>query len=160
MKLLSIGAGGVVVGLCVAGTLAGCGGGSSPSPAPSTSSPSSSAAATPTVTVTASAAVNYRQQYLADVQPWDAAVLEARGTGLTSGAAHAAGRAAVATARKLLTQSWPAADESDVHTLAVAFDTLNEDIVSDNLTKYENDGTTLNADTNVVRAELGLASIR
>jgi hypothetical protein len=103
--------------------------------------------------------VNYGQQYLADVEPWDAALLGARGTGLTSGRAHAAGRAAVATARKLLSQSWPAADKSDVHALAVAFDTLNEDIVSDNLTKYNDDGTTLNADTNVVRAELGLPSI-
>ncbi|HEY1914876.1 MAG TPA: hypothetical protein VGH27_04800 [Streptosporangiaceae bacterium] len=118
--------------------------------------------ATPTVTVTASAsaAVNYGQQFLADVEPWNVAAADAHGAGLDSTAARAAGQQAVDTARKLLDQSWPTADESDVHALALAFDTLNEDIVVDNQTKYLNDGIALNADANVVRAELGLPSIR
>lgn len=148
--------------LLAAVALAGCV--SSGTPAPSstpTSAPaasSSTAVASPAATTTAT--VNYRQQYLADVQPWQTAAKRAAGTGLASAAARAAGRAAVAAARRLLTQTWPASDRSDIHTLAVAFDLLNEDIVADNLTNYENDGAKLNADTNVVRADLGLPSIR
>ncbi len=110
---------------------------------------------------TTSPAINYGRQYLADVAPWVAAAKRASGSGtLTAPAALAAGRQAVAAARQLLRQTWPASAESHIHSLAVEFDTVNEDIVENNVPKYENDGTTLNADANVVRAELGLPSIR
>ena len=89
-----------------------------------------------------------------------AALAAAHGDGLGSSQARAAGRQAVATARKLLRQSWPASAHGDVHALAVAFDTIDADIASDNVAKFENDGTKLNADANVVRAELGLPSIK
>lgn len=147
------------------GVLAGCSSGTAgPLPSPTTG-PASPAATTsapsPNAAPATSASVDYAHQYLADVAGWDAAAKRAAGSGtLTAPKAIAAGRAAVATARKLLTQTWPASMQNDVHTLAVAFDTLNEDIASDNLTKYLSDGTTLNADTNVVRAELGLPSIK
>jgi hypothetical protein len=162
----------MLAGLGLAGgALAGCSSGSAgPSPSPTTGTaspaattapPSSSAVPTPSASASASASVDYARQYLADVAGWDTAVKRAAGSGtLTAPKAHQAGQAAVAAARKLLTQTWPASMRSDIHALAVAFDTLNEDIASDNLSKYENDGTTLNADTNVVRAELGLPSIR
>lgn len=152
-------------GALAGGALAGCdsrAAGSSPSPTTGTASPAAITAPPSTSAVPATPApVNYRQQYLADIAGWDAAVKRAAGSGsLTATAAHKARRAAVATARKLLSQTWPASIQGDIHALAVAFDTLNEDIASDNLSKYENDGTRLNADTNVVRAELGLPSIR
>jgi hypothetical protein len=150
-----------------AGALTGCdSSGATPTPSPTTGTASPAATTAPPGTsavpaTSVPASVNYKQQYLADIAGWDTAVKRAAGSGsLTAAAARKAGRAAVATARKLLSQTWPASMQSDIHALAVAFDTLNEDIVSDNLSKYENDGTTLNADTNVVRAELGLPSIK
>ena len=138
-------------------TLAGCGG--SPTPAPTVTVTASSPATTP-VTPASSPATDYSGQYLSDIAPWQAAIRAAAGGGLASARARAAGRAAVLAARRMLGQTWPAGARADVHTLAVAFDTLNEDIAADNLSKYESDGTTLNADTNVVRADLGLPSIK
>jgi hypothetical protein len=79
---------------------------------------------------------------------------------LTSPQALAAGQAAAATARLLLVQTWPAANESDIHALAADFEVINEDIEADALAKYESDGTNLNAAANVVRAELGLPPIK
>jgi hypothetical protein len=150
-----------------AGALTGCtSGGASPSPSPTTGTASPAATTSAPATSAApsaspSASVNYAQQYLADIAGWQTAVKAAAGAGsLTAPKALAAGRAAVATARKLLSQTWPTSMQSDIHALAVAFDTLNEDMVSDNRSKYLNDGTTLNADTNVVRAELNLPSIK
>ena len=68
--------------------------------------------------------------------------------------------AAAATARRLLVQTWPASDEADIHALAEDFELINADIEADDLAKYESDGTNLNAAANVVRAELGLPSVR
>jgi hypothetical protein len=150
-----------------AGALTGCGSGAAgPSPSPTTGTASPAATTAPpspsAVPATSTpASVNYAHQYLADQAGWAAAVKQAAGSGsLTATKAREAGRAAVRTARKLLSQTWPSSMQSDIHALAVAFDTINEDIASDNLSKYESDGTTLNADTNVVRAELNLPSIR
>ncbi len=103
--------------------------------------------------------LDYGQQFLTDVQPWNVALAAVGHAGLKSPAAVAAGQQAVVASGHLLNQSWPAADEGDVHALAVQFATLNEDIMTDNETKFLNDATTLNADANVVRAELGLPSI-
>jgi len=116
-----------------------------------------STTAVPTTTV---APADYGQQFLADVAPWDAALTRARGRGLASPQALAAGQAAAATARRLLVQTWPASDEADVHVLATDFELINADIEADDLAKYESDGTNLNAAANVVRAELGLPSVR
>jgi hypothetical protein len=128
-----------------------------------TSPPATTTTTVPTTTVaptTTVVAVNYGQQFLADVAPWDAAAAKARGRGLTSPQALAAGQAAAATARLLLVETWPAADESDIHALAADFEVINEDIEADALAKYESDGTNLNAAANVVRAELGLPPIK
>jgi hypothetical protein len=104
--------------------------------------------------------VNYGHRFLDDESGWNAATKAAVNAGLTSPKALFAGRQAVRTAHLLLTQSWPAADVSDIHALAAQFDLINEDIQADDLTKYLADGTQLNADANVVRAELGLPAIR
>jgi hypothetical protein len=123
-------------------------------------SPPAATSTTAVPATTVAPAVNYGQQFLADVAPWDAALTRARGRGLTSPQAHAAGQAAAATARRLLVQTWPASDEADIHALAEDFELINADIEADDLAKYESDGTNLNAAANVVRAELGLPSVR
>jgi len=125
--------------------------------------PSSSSTVAPTSTAaptTTAVAVNYGQQFLADVAPWNAATAKVDGAGLNSPAARAAGQAAAATARALLAQSWPATDEADIHNLATQFEIINEDIEVDNRAKFENDGPNLNAAANVVRADFGLPAVR
>jgi hypothetical protein len=107
------------------------------------------------------AAVNYAQQFLTDVGPWNAATADLNSSDtLTSQAVITAANEAVVSARSLLGQSWPPTAEADVHTFAVALDTINEDVQEDNFPKFRSDLTTLDADANVVRADLGLPSIR
>ena len=60
----------------------------------------------------------------------------------------------------MLTQAWPSADEPDIHNLGVEFETIDADIAAHNVPKFRDDVTTLDADANVVRAELGLAAIK
>jgi hypothetical protein len=107
------------------------------------------------------AAVNYGRQFLTDVAPWNAATANLNSSdGLTSQAVITAANEAVVAARSLLGQSWPSAAQADVHAFAVELDTINEDVREDNLTKFRDDVTTLDADANVVRADLGLPSIK
>ena len=80
--------------------------------------------------------------------------------GLTSQAVITAANEAVVAARSLLGQSWPPNAQADVHAFAVQLDTINEDVQDDNLPKFRDDVTTLDADANVVRADLGLPSIK
>ena len=123
---------------------------------------SSSANVAPTSTAvptTTARAVDYGQQFLADVTPWNAATARINGAGFASPAARAAGQEAAAAARALLAQSWPPTDEADIHNLATQFEIINEDIEADNLAKFENDGPNLNAAANVVRADFGLPAI-
>jgi hypothetical protein len=121
--------------------------------------------AAPTTTTTAAAttttaATNYGQQFLTDVGPWNASTKDLNSSdGLTSQAVITAGQEAVISARSLLQDTWPANAESDIHTFAIALDTINEDVQEDNLAKFRNDVTSLDADANVVRADLGLPSI-
>jgi len=156
---------GFALAAAATGMLAGCGGGSggssslpaarSAGPAASTSAPARGA------TPSASPPAGYAQQYLSDVSGWTTAIKRAAGSGsLASAQARAAGQAAVAAARKLLSQTWPARVQGDVHTLAAAFDTINEDIVAGNAARYDNDGIRLNTDANMTRAELGLPAVR
>jgi hypothetical protein len=92
--------------------------------------------------------------------PWNAATARlVSSDGLTSPAVITAAHEAVVSARSLLGQSWPSKAQGDVHTFAVALDTINEDVQANNLSKFRNDVTTLDADANVVRADLGLPSI-
>ena len=123
---------------------------------------SSTTVAPPTSTTpTTKPAVNYGQQFLTDVAPWNAATADLNSSdGLTSQAVITAASEAVVAARSLLGQSWPTTAQADVHTFAVELDTINEDVQQDNATKFRNDVTTLNADANVVRADLGLPSIK
>jgi hypothetical protein len=95
------------------------------------------------------------------VAPWNAATANLNSSdGLTSQAVITAANEAVVAARSLLGQSWPPSAEADVHTFAVGLDTINEDVREDNSTKFRDDVTTLDADANVVRADLGLPSIK
>jgi hypothetical protein len=129
--------------------------------AAATSTPASRPVTPPPAAPPKAPVINYAQQYMSDIAPWQSAIAQFKsGQSLTSPAVIAAGQAAAGVAQKLLTQTWPAADTGDVHTLALAFDTINEDIRLDNLAKYQSDGTALNADTNVVRAELGVPLIK
>jgi hypothetical protein len=137
-------------------------GSSSPTTTPPTTSPTSTpATTTPTTgTTPATEAVNYGQQFLTDVAPWNAATAKITSSDtLTSPAVIDAAQEAVVTARSLLSQSWPSSAQADVHTFAVELDTINEDVQEDNVTKFRDDVTTLDADANVVRADLGLPSI-
>jgi hypothetical protein len=155
MRLLAIGA------VAIMGTVvAACGGGSSTAAtSTTTTAPTPTTTTVPAPTTTAAAAVNYGQQFLGDESGWDAAIKAAVDSGITSALSHAAGVQAVNTAQLLLTQSWPAADVSDIHTLAAQFEVINSDIQIGDESKYIADGTQLNADANVVRAELGLPAI-
>ena len=154
----------VVTGLVLAAAvMTACAGGPSSSlKSTSTTSTTTVAITTvaPTTTVTPAttpaAAVDYGQQFLTDVAPWDAAVVNARDDGLTSPQTGAAGQAAMTMAQQLLTQTWPAADETDIHTLAEDLDLIDVDIQADNLPKFDNDATNVAAATNVVKADLGL----
>jgi hypothetical protein len=160
MRLITIGVAAIMVT-----AVAACSGGPSTAAAP----PATTAAAPPATTAvapattaptpTTAATVNYGQQFLDDESGWDAAIKAAVDATLASALSHAAGVQAVACARLLLTQSWPAADVSDIHTLAAQFEVINSDIQIDDNSKYVADGTQLNADANVVRAELGLPAI-
>lgn len=102
----------------------------------STTSPSTSTSAKSTTlpaTTSTAQAVNYGQQYLADVAPVNTALAHlGPNPTLTSAGARESGRQAVNSARLLLTQSWPSADVPDVHNLAAQFDTIDADIVADN----------------------------
>jgi hypothetical protein len=71
-----------------------------------------------------------------------------------------AAQEAVVSAHSLLGQSWPSNAESDIHTFALSLDTINEDVRQDNSNKFNSDLTTLDADANVVRADLNLPSIK
>jgi hypothetical protein len=134
----------------------------------STSSPSASTSTSGTVSPTSlapststTADVSYGQQFLTDVAPWNAATANLNASdGLTSQAVITAGNEAVVAARSLLGQSWPPSAQADVHTFAVGLDTINEDVREDDSTKFRDDVTTLDADANVVRADLGLPSIK
>jgi hypothetical protein len=93
--------------------------------------------------------------------PWDTALAGLKPSdGLTSQPVITAAREAVVSARSLLGQSWPATAQGDVHIFAVALDTINEDVQENDFPKFESDVTSLDADANVVRADLGLPSIR
>jgi hypothetical protein len=93
--------------------------------------------------------------------PWNTATAEIKqGDGLTSPAVITAAREAVVSATSLLRQSWPSNAQADIHTFAVELDTINEDVRDNNLSKFDNDVTSLNADANIVRADLGLPSIK
>lgn len=102
-------------------------------------------------------AVNYKSQYLTDVAAAnaDAAKITSSDT-ITSPAVIAYGTAAGNTARVLLQQEWPANAQADVHTVATAAELVSADIQAGNLSKLMSDGTVLKADTQVVRADLGL----
>jgi hypothetical protein len=92
--------------------------------------------------------------------PWNTATKAITSSdGITSQPVITAGQEAVVSARSLLQQSWPSNAQGDIHTFAVALDTINEDVREDNISKFDNDLTTLDADANVVRADLGLPAI-
>ena len=93
--------------------------------------------------------------------PWNAATADLNSSDtLASQAVITAANEAVVSARSLLGQSWPPTAQADVHTFAVELDTINEDVQEDNFPKFRSDLTTLDADANVVRADLGLPSIK
>ncbi|MFZ0664736.1 MAG: hypothetical protein WAM97_03215 [Acidimicrobiales bacterium] len=123
-----------------------------------TAAPATTTTAAPTTTTVAT---DYGQQFLTDMAPWNTATKAITPTdGITSQAVITAGQEAVVSARSLLQQSWPSNAQADIHTFAVSLDTINEDVRDDNLSKFDSDVTTLDADANVVRADLGLPAIK
>jgi hypothetical protein len=132
--------------------LAACGSGSS-----STAAVSPPAASSAPAAATTAPSVNYGQQYLADVAPANAATkaITASDT-ITSPDVLALGTAAAATARELLTQPWPASAQADVHALALDAERVNSDIKGQDITSLQADVETLDAQAQVVRADLGL----
>jgi len=154
--------------------LAACGGSSAASPTSTTSAPVTTTTSAPVTTTTAAAATtttgaatpttaatNYGQQFLNDMAPWNTALKAVTASDeLTSQAVITAAQEAVVSAHSLLGQSWPSNAESDIHTFALSLDTINEDVRQDNSNKFNSDLTTLDADANVVRADLNLPSIK
>jgi hypothetical protein len=136
--------------------LAGCSSGSSSRAAVSPPTASSAPAA-----ATTAPSVNYGQHYLADVAPANAAAkaITASDT-ITSPDVLALGTATAATARKLLTQSWPANAQADVHALALDAEKVNSDIESQDTASLQADVETMEAQAQVVRADLGLPATK
>jgi PBP1b-binding outer membrane lipoprotein LpoB len=136
--------------------LAGCG---SAAPATSKASAPPSTAASPAAP---SSAVNYQQQYLADVAPYDVDVskINPNASSVTDPTIVAVQQASATLARTLLEQSWPASATADVHAMAVAAAKVGTDLSSDALlANLTSDAATADADAQVVRADLGLPGV-
>ncbi len=134
---------------------AGCWSQASPGTAGNSAPTSPAAAPSP------SPIVDYQQQYLTDVAPYNAAVnkINPNATSATDPTIQAVGAASLAFSRVLLQQSWPANAEADVHTLAIASAKIAADISQGadmDFTNFANDGSTATADAQTVRADLGL----
>jgi hypothetical protein len=104
--------------------------------------------------------VNYQQQYLADVAPYNAALkaVNPNATSVSDPTVQAVATASLTLSRALLQQTWPANAESDVHALAVAAAKLATDLSSNTLftANGDNDAATATADAQTVRADLCL----
>jgi PBP1b-binding outer membrane lipoprotein LpoB len=133
--------------------LAGCGSHSAPPTAPAAAAQNSTAPSP-------SPTVNYQQQYLTDVAPYNAAInaLNPNAGSVTDPTVQAVATASLTFSRVLLQQSWPASAESDVHALAVAAAKVSADLSSDTLfaANGASDGATATADAQTARADLGL----
>jgi hypothetical protein len=69
----------------------------------------------------------------------------------------------VALGRTLLSQTWPANADADIHTLAAASELEAEDLYGGldvtNIAKFNHDAAASTADAQVVRADLGLPPV-
>jgi hypothetical protein len=134
--------------------LAGCGSHTTPptTPAAAQSSPSPSPSPSPTI--------NYQQQYLTDVAPYNAAInaINPNASSVSDPTIVAVMKASLTLARTLLQQTWPANAQADVHALAVAAAKVSTDLSSNTLftANGTSDAATATADAQTVRADLGL----
>lgn len=162
----------LIVGLATALALTGCSNSTTGTATPPSSSvvdsPSASAAQTSSPSSPSASnpahkksVVNYRQQFLADVEPWNVATGRVHGNvTLGSPSVRAAARQAIAVGRRLLSQTWPEADTADIHTLAVQFEKTASAVLAGSYAGYRRDVPVLDADANVVRGELHLAPVK
>jgi hypothetical protein len=133
-------------------------------------SQSTSHAAAPAVTHSAAAApttaapklapkptVNYGQQYLTDIAPYNAAISKLTDSDtITSPDVLAVGTVSLSISREMLTQTWPVSAQADVHALAVGMLKGNTDIQGQDMSSLQTDEEAATAQAQTVRAELGL----
>lgn len=128
--------------------------------APATASQPASHAASPSAT--AEPAINYGQQYLADVAPYNRAAAGSKANPdatWTSPSTIATATASTTFGRLLLSQSWPANAAADVHALAIGCLAIAGDIADQDYDGTQTVEEQTTAEAQVVRADLGLAAV-
>ena len=128
--------------------------------------PASPKASPPPVRTPKPVAIDYRAQYLADVVTTnhdidilDAIVKSGVPLYITSPAFVRYGIDSIASGRMMLHQTWPASVRADIHELALDSEKVGTDISLQNMNQQTTDGAAVTAQAQVVRAELGLASV-
>ena len=103
--------------------------------------------------------VNYGQQYLSDVAAANTAIKAVNAdptVPFTSAVYVTSGNDMVAVSRTLLSQTWPASAQADIHTLATDGMKVQVDIHTGDVAAFNADEETFGSQAQVVRADLGL----
>ncbi len=105
--------------------------------------------------------VNYKAQYLSDVALSNALVgTISNHDGWTSRPVTAYSNALVTESRTMLRQSWPVSARGDIHAITLAALKVHDDILSRDSSGFQTDLTSASAEANIVRAELGLPTVK
>ena len=106
-------------------------------------------------------APNYKTQYLADVALSNALAGTISGhDGWRSRPVTAYSNALVVESRTMLRQTWPVSVRGDVHALTLASLKVHDDILARDGSGFETDATAASVEGNVIRVELGLATVQ
>ena len=105
--------------------------------------------------------MNYKAQYLSDVALSNALVgTISNHDGWTSRPVTAYSNALVTESRTMLRQSWPVSARGDIHAITLAALKVHDDILSRDSSGFQTDLTSASAEANIVRAELGLPTVK
>ena len=112
------------------------------------------------------AALNYKQQYLADVvvNNHDVTIINADWKAgnpdvITSPAFVKYGKNCITTGRDLLRQAWPASARADIRSLALGFEKTGTDVSLQNAAQGSTDDGAMSAQAQIVRVDLGLPAV-
>ena len=156
-------AGGVLLALGIAG----CGAARHNPATVSTTAAMLPSTSAPTTTTTVP--VNYANQYLADIEPANAALAAfqkqyGNADEVTATQAAVFAQSNIDFGRLLLSQTWPANAVADIHALAAAEELVGTDLRgglnASNVAEFTQDANRSSADAQVVRADLGLPPVQ
>ena len=156
--------------LALIGALAACGSAGS---APPVAAPDVHVTQTPTPThgiaepiPVGVAALNYKQQYLADVvvTNHDVTIINADWKAgnpdvITSPAFVKYGKDCITTGRDLLRQAWPGSARASIRSLALGFEKTGTDISLQNAAQGSTDDGAMSAQAQIVRVDLGMPAV-